>query len=720
MPIVEVVGGVLQASLALVGRDAFLTGWYDRCKKRIVDEKRIPGNHDIVKGIRTAQLCAVRHVAEQHKKTLSKTPAHEVGSDEHAFAQSLEGFITKRLKAFREHKLDTDVLTLEDLDHVLDDILKPSVQEGFEAPRADTRAQAIARALEQIEADAGRSAPPLFKQAFNGGLGAAGWYDAFSLYIAEELKTNDRFRSIFQAGQIVDLRGSVDQIIAELHTAHADLAGFIHDVRGQLGRIETDVKAIRFTVEEIKTHYAPELKQAQNSLHATEAELTSILAHILERRVKREDIPNALDRAWQRLSELRKDMRTLSSLANESPEIAPLIEQADKALSSVAGFSLDDAADALAQARKRYLKIVDNRDAQRISDKQDIAEILGREAQIAAVGFDYSSAVDFYRQQLSCFVEAHGEEHPNTATSYNSIAFYLNAQGRAAEAEPLFRKALEIRQRVLGEEHPHTATSFNNVASNQDDQGYVAEAEPLYRKALEIRQRVLGEEHPHTADSYNNVAYNLFNQGRAVEAGPLFRKALEIRQRVLGEEHPDTADSYNNVASNLNDEGRAVEAEPLYRKALEIRQRVLGEEHPDTAGSYNNVAYNLYSQGRAAEAEPLYRKALEFRQRVLGEEHPKTADIYNNVAYNLYSQGRAAEAEPLYRKALEIRQRMLGEEHPKTASSYNNLAAILHTQGRAAEAEPLYRKALEISQRVRGEEHPGTQNIVNNLAKCKT
>ena len=83
-----------------------------------------------------------------------------------------------------------------------------------------------------------------------------------------------------------------------------------------------------------------------------------------------------------------------------------------------------------------------------------------------------------------------------------------------------------------------------------------SEAEPLFREALETRERVLGADHPDTAASYNNVASNLDAQGRYEEAEPLFPKALEIRERVLGANHPDTAAAYNNVASNLNAQGR--------------------------------------------------------------------------------------------------------------------------------------------------------------------
>ena len=291
--------------------------------------------------------------------------------------------------------------------------------------------------------------------------------------------------------------------------------------------------------------------------------------------------------------------------------------------------------------------------------------------------------------------------------------FRVAAQARTGEI--IWRNALSFLDENLGEDHRDTATSYNNIAFNLDDQGRYDEAEPLYRKALEIRTRVLGEEHPDTAKSYGNFAANLNAQGQYDNAEPLFRKALEILTRVLGEDHPDTANSYNNIADNLNAQGRYDDAGPLYRRALEIRTRMLGENHSHTATSYNNVAYNLDDQGCHAEAEPLYRKALEIRTRVLGEDHPDTATNYNNLASNFDAQGHHAKAEPLYRKALEIRTRMLGEDRPDTAASYSNLASNLNAQGRYAEAEPLFRKAVKIMERALGPQHPHSVTLRRNL-----
>ena len=50
------------------------------------------------------------------------------------------------------------------------------------------------------------------------------------------------------------------------------------------------------------------------------------------------------------------------------------------------------------------------------------------------------------------------------ATSLNNLAVLYHAQGKYAEAEPLYRRALGIREKALGPEHPDVATSLNNLA----------------------------------------------------------------------------------------------------------------------------------------------------------------------------------------------------------------------------------------------------------------
>ncbi len=75
-----------------------------------------------------------------------------------------------------------------------------------------------------------------------------------------------------------------------------------------------------------------------------------------------------------------------------------------------------------------------------------------------------------------------GEEHPNTARNYNSLAGVYERQGKYKEAENLCEKALKIREKILGENHLDTATSYNNLAYVYFRQGKYKEAEILYKK----------------------------------------------------------------------------------------------------------------------------------------------------------------------------------------------------------------------------------------------
>jgi tetratricopeptide (TPR) repeat protein len=330
----------------------------------------------------------------------------------------------------------------------------------------------------------------------------------------------------------------------------------------------------------------------------------------------------------------------------------------------------------------------------------------------------YKDAEKSHRQALAIHKEMLGEQHPDTARSYNNVASYLKEQGKAARALPLFEKALAICKEVLGERHLYTATSYYNVADCLQEQGKAAQALPLHEKALAICKEVLGERHPLTAASYGGVAICLVEQGKAAQALPLFEKALAIHKEVLGERHPSTANSYNNVAGCLQEQGKAAQALPLLEKALALRKEGLGERHPDTAHSYYSVASCLKAQGKAAQALPLYEKALALRKEVFGEGHPSTAQSYNDVALCLQAQGKAAQALPLYEKALAICKEVLGEQHPNTATTYNNVASCLSDLGRPAQALPLFDKALAIRKEALGERHPSTANSYNDVALC--
>jgi len=77
---------------------------------------------------------------------------------------------------------------------------------------------------------------------------------------------------------------------------------------------------------------------------------------------------------------------------------------------------------------------------------------------------------------------------------------------------------------------------------------------PLYRRALESRERLLGKEHPHTLTSVNNLAELHAGAGDAAGALPLCRRAADGFDRLLGPDHP----SSRGVRANYNQLEREV------------------------------------------------------------------------------------------------------------------------------------------------------------------
>jgi tetratricopeptide (TPR) repeat protein len=100
---------------------------------------------------------------------------------------------------------------------------------------------------------------------------------------------------------------------------------------------------------------------------------------------------------------------------------------------------------------------------------------------------------------------------------------YLDS-GRAAEAEPLLRRALTILERTRGPEHYSVGGSLYRLAQVCLDTGRSAEAEPLLERALAI----LGKELPagyYLATVRENCADLLDRLGRANEAATLRARA---------------------------------------------------------------------------------------------------------------------------------------------------------------------------------------------------
>lgn len=84
-------------------------------------------------------------------------------------------------------------------------------------------------------------------------------------------------------------------------------------------------------------------------------------------------------------------------------------------------------------------------------------------------------------------VHAQGIEWETLNDEVNS----LYRQGRYDRAVVVAKKALAVAEEAVGPDHPAVAQSLNNLALLCYAQGQYAQAEPLYKGSLAIREKVL-------------------------------------------------------------------------------------------------------------------------------------------------------------------------------------------------------------------------------------
>ena len=338
-----------------------------------------------------------------------------------------------------------------------------------------------------------------------------------------------------------------------------------------------------------------------------------------------------------------------------------------------------------------------------------------------------------------------GTSHPIGLPRSMDLAILYSEQGKYAEAEPLYQRALRIREQRLGTRPSQVPIRSTDLAHLYREQGKYAEAESLYRRALHIREQQLGQTIPMWPP--RSTTWRSCTGSRA----SMRRPSRSTSERCAsGSRRSQTIPMWPTRSTDLaapatGSRASMRQAEPLYQRALRIREQQLGPDHPDVAYPLHGLA-NLYRgagqvcAGRATLPASAAHLGAAVRTRLSrwlarGLTHSRTGtrgvgsgatqtvqflDFYiwlpqPDVAYplhglaNLYrEQGKYAQAEPLYQRALRIWEQQLGPEHPETAEIIHDLARFREAQDNCEETSVWYTRALAVREQTLGAQHPKT------------
>lgn len=187
--------------------------------------------------------------------------------------------------------------------------------------------------------------------------------------------------------------------------------------------------------------------------------------------------------------------------------------------------------------------------------------------------------------------------------------------GRFQEAEEKFGAALRIAE-DFSELDTRLATTLNNIAAVYYINGDYVAAEPLFRRALSIREQSLGRDHLEVATSLNNLAAVYRKQGDLTTAAPALQRALGIRQSALGSSHPGTLAILDNLAAVHRGLGQDAQAETLLKQSLDGRRAAGTNDSEAEAVILEQLADIQRDQGRFGEAVESLDEAVALKRQL--------------------------------------------------------------------------------------------------------
>lgn len=256
-------------------------------------------------------------------------------------------------------------------------------------------------------------------------------------------------------------------------------------------------------------------------------------------------------------------------------------------------------------------------------------------------------------------------------------------------AEQHFRKALAIAEKY-GLDDRHKGGSCNGIGAALRDQERYAEAEPFFRRALELREKTLPAGDARIAYSADGLGASLLSLGKPAEAEPYLLKALATWDRTPDMETCPVARTMNVLALALQYQRKFDKAEAMYNRAMRTVEKGVWEDPDSRCRMVVTILDNLGSlytlQEHYDAAGQLYARGIPLLEKQFGADSLDVGRqrIHLANAYNILNKYELAEPE--YQRGIKI----LGAD-PKLAVSelpdvLRNYKGMLEREGKKSEA----------------------------------
>ena len=309
----------------------------------------------------------------------------------------------------------------------------------------------------------------------------------------------------------------------------------------------------------------------------------------------------------------------------------------------------------------------------------------------------YADAESLYLQQLPIMEKTAGPASIEVANMSENLGMAYIAENKAAEAGPRIRRALEIWEKE-GSESPDVVKSVFGLGMISTIEGKVAEADGYYQRALALTQKIYGPDHPNVAQIQATLGSLYYLKGHDNA------KALAYIRKATA-----TVLAHNAGDSGTVDQGFTFGSVAQRADFFRIEVGLVAEAEKDKLEPADTLNHEAFEAAQWADQSTAARSLQQMAARFAGDSAlgalvRRRQDL--TVAWQ--NQNKAlieAEAKPQNQQsqaATDATRKQMADTEAAIAANETQLAQKFPDYAALANAKPL--KIEEVQQLLRPDE----------------
>lgn len=267
----------------------------------------------------------------------------------------------------------------------------------------------------------------------------------------------------------------------------------------------------------------------------------------------------------------------------------------------------------LYQSRGRYTKAKEfNEQAIKLREQSENVGMLivsiNNNAVLKKETGKYTEAADDLKKALK--MAATKQDTLAIALINNNLAMTYLDMNKMKDAEKHMQESVNEASKLLKENSGNLIKLKINLANIYRLQKKYAEAEKIYLKAIELKEKKLGA-HPDLAHLKKGLAQLYLEMNRPAEVEKLLLSAYDIDKRKLGESNPATLAVQQELGNFYRYSNNAPKALDLLTKVVEKKKTIYGESHPNYIQALEDLSIAQWQSNKITEAGVGYKTVID-------------------------------------------------------------------------------------------------------------